>query len=151
MADCIFCEIIAGRAPASIVYQDDTCLAFMDIHPLGRGHVLIVPLEHAVQLPELPDAQRTHLFRVAHHILDAQRALGWGKRGSHILLNDGPQANQMVPHIHVHIIPREKRDALPTLSRLFLHITGLMGRATARTSLDEQASALRQQLPEIIH
>jgi len=148
MSECIFCQITEGQLPASTVHEDDRCMAFMDIHPLGRGHVLVIPKQHAVQLPELDRRTAEHLFSVAQQILKAQRALGWGLSGSHILLNDGKAANQMVPHVHVHIIPREKRDALATLGRLALHVTGLFGRAKPRTRLDEQARELRQQLQE---
>lgn len=150
MTDCIFCDIVAGRAPASVVYQDELCVAFMDIHPLGRGHVLVIPRQHAVQLTELTELHGSHLFRVSRFILESQRKLGWGVHGSHILLNDGRRANQIVPHVHVHIIPREKRDALPALGRLMLHVTGLMGRAASRATLEQQATALRHHLPETI-
>lgn len=146
MTTCIFCQISAGALPASQVYEDDQVVAFLDIHPLGRGHVMVIPRKHARQLPELTPALGNHLFAVAQRILQAQRALGWGVNGSHILLNDGPQANQTMPHVHVHIIPREKRDSLHTLGRLALHVTGLFGPATKRQRLDEQARALAAEL-----
>ena len=148
MSECIFCQIIDGQLPASIVHEDERCVAFMDIHPLGRGHVLVIPKQHAVQLPELDAETAQHLFSVARQVLGAQRALGWGVNGTHILLNDGKAANQMVPHVHVHVIPREKRDALATLGRLALHVTGLFGPSKPRARLDEQASRLREQLRE---
>lgn len=148
MSDCIFCQIIDDQLAASIVHEDDSCMALMDIHPLGRGHVLVIPKQHAVQLPELDAETAQHLFSVARQILGAQRALGWGVSGTHILLNDGKTANQMVPHVHIHIIPREKRDALATLGRLALHLTGLFGPSKPRAQLDEQAHELREQLRE---
>jgi len=146
MSACIFCQIIEGALPASVVYEDEQALAFMDIHPLGRGHVLVIPKKHAVQLTELGPEEGQHLFAIARRVLDAQRALGWGLGGSHILLNDGKSANQMVPHVHVHVIPREKGDALRSLGRLTLHVTGIFGRATRREVLEEQAAALAQQM-----
>ena len=145
---CIFCQIIAGELPASVVHEDEQCLAFMDIHPLGRGHVLVVPKVHAVQVTELPAATTDHLFHWANRILQAQRALGWGIGGSHILLNDGKTANQTVPHVHVHIIPRERGETFKTLGRLALHVTGLFGPAVARQTLDDQAQALRRALAQ---
>lgn len=148
MNDCIFCGIAEGNQPASMVHGDETCVAFMDIHPLNRGHVLVIPRRHAAQITGLPEETGQHLFRVAQRILAAQRALGWGLDGSHILLNDGKRANQMVPHVHVHVIPREKRDGPGILGRLGLHVTGIFGRATQREHLDEQAEALRRQLAE---
>ena len=150
MNDCIFCGILEGRFPASVVHADDSCLAFMDIHPLSRGHVLIIPREHATQITELLEATVQHLFMIAHRVLGAQRSLGWGLGGSHILLNDGPRANQMVPHAHIHVIPREKRDGPGILGRLGLHVTGVFGRAQKRERLDEQATALKHQLAESV-
>lgn len=149
MSNCIFCGIVQGQQSASIVHEDETCSAFMDIHPLGRGHVLIIPRQHATQITELAPETATHLFNLAERILRAQRALGWGVRGSHILLNDGPEANQMVPHVHIHVVPRKRPDAIGTLVRLALHLTGLFGRAEKRRILDEQASALRVELRKL--
>lgn len=148
MSECIFCGILEGRLPASIVHEDETCTVLMDIHPLSRGHVLVIPRQHAVQLTELPSQTSQHLFSVARQVLQAQRALGWGLEGSHILLNDGRRANQMVPHVHIHVIPRERRDGPGILGRLTLHVTGLFGRAEKRERLEDQARALNQKLSE---
>lgn len=142
--NCVFCQILAGHLPASKVYEDDFCLAFMDIHPLGHGHVLVIPKQHKVQLTELSEEEALHLFRIGNQILHAQRLLGWGVEGSHILLNDGPSANQLVPHIHLHIIPRKRNDVLSTLGKLTLHLTGLMGFARKRELLEAEAEQLRQ-------
>ena len=143
---CVFCKILADQLPASRVHEDDNCLALMDIHPLGRGHVLVIPKRHAVQLTELRPEESRHLFTIGNRILHAQRSLGWGVRGSHILLNDGPAANQLVPHVHLHIIPREPRDTLRTLGKLALHLSGLMGFAHRRATLNSQAAQLRHEL-----
>lgn len=145
---CVFCQILADQVPASRVYEDDICLAFMDIHPLGRGHVLVIPKKHKVQLTELSQAESLHLFRIGNRILHAQRLLGWGVQGSHLLLNDGPAANQLVPHIHLHIIPREPKDIISTLGKLTLHLTGLMGFARKRSELNTQAAQLRHALQQ---
>ncbi|MDX1589238.1 MAG: HIT family protein [Oleiphilaceae bacterium] len=144
MSACIFCQILSGELPASVVHEDDQALVFMDIHPLGRGHVLIVPRQHAAQITTLTPALGEHLFRLARQVLEAQRTLGWGLEGAHVLLNDGHRAQQKVPHVHVHVIPREKRDALPSLGRLVLHVTGLFGPAQNRERLNEQARLLAQ-------
>lgn len=146
--NCIFCKIIAGQLPASKVYEDERCLAFMDIHPLGHGHVLVIPKQHKVQITELSEEDALHLFRIGHRILSAQRSLGWGVEGSHLLLNDGPAANQLVPHIHLHVIPRKRNDVLGTLGKLSLHLTGLMGFARKRELLEAEAEQLRQALKQ---
>lgn len=140
---CVFFQILADQLPASRVYEDDSCLAFMDIHPIGRGHVLVIPKKHTVQLTELSAEESLHLFKIGNRILHAQRSLGWGVRGSHLLLNDGPAANQLVPHVHLHIIPREPKDTIRTLGKLALHLTGLMGFAHRRETLNAQAEQLR--------
>lgn len=145
---CVFCQILDGQLPASRVYEDDSYLAFMDIHPIGRGHVLVIPKKHAVQLTELSAEESAHLFKIGKCILYAQRSLGWGIRGSHLLLNDGPAANQLIPHVHLHIIPREARDTIRTLGKLALHLSGLMGFAHRRNKLDAQAAQLRHALQQ---
>lgn len=145
---CIFCDIAAGKAPASRVYEDDRCLAFMDIHPLGDGHVLVVPREHASQITEIDPVLSVHLFEVAQKVLQAQRTVGLGLEGSHILLNDGKAANQQVPHIHVHVIPRRKGDALRAIGNLALHVTGVFGRARSRSVLETQAQQLRDAMSQ---
>lgn len=148
-SDCIFCAIADKRADASLVYEDDHCLAFMDIHPIGECHVLVVPRQHARQLTELSPQQSSHLFGVARRILQAQRTIGRGTEGSHILVNDGPAANQQVPHIHIHLIPRRRGDGLKALGKLALHISGLFGRRRVRELLELEARQLRDALAEI--
>lgn len=145
---CVFCQIISGQLPASKVFEDERCLAFMDIHPLGIGHVLVIPKQHKIQITELCEEDAQHLFRIGHRILNAQRKLGWGVEGSHLLLNDGPAANQLVPHIHLHIIPRKRNDVVSTLGKLTLHLTGLMGFARKRELLEAEAEQLRQALEQ---
>ena len=73
MDDCIFCEIVAGRAPASVVYEDETALAFLDIQPVNPGHTLIVPKSHAALLADLDEATGAHLFKLAMRIAAALR------------------------------------------------------------------------------
>lgn len=150
MKSCVFCRILAGELPVSLVHEDEHCIAFMDIHPIGEGHVLVIPRQHATQLTDIDAALSDHLFHIATRVLNAQRQLGWGRDGSHILLNDGPAANQQVPHIHVHVIPRRRRDGLGTLGRLALHVTGVFGLPSTRARLDEQAAQLRQVLAQTV-
>lgn len=144
--DCLFCKISAGLEPAVQVYADKHCLAFMDIHPLGRGHLLLIPRQHVEQLAELDEAQRAHLYRVYDRLLAAQRRAGLGVKGSHLLVNDGRAANQHVPHAHLHLIPREPGDSLGFGLRMFLHLTGLFGPRSAHERLQAEAERIRQQL-----
>ena len=148
-ADCPFCAIIAGTAPGARAYEDDNCVALMDIHPIASGHVLVVPRCHEPLLTGLSPQRVQHLFGVSQRLLAAQRHLGWGSTGSHLLVNDGRGANQHVPHVHIHLIPRYRGDGRRALTRLFLHATGLMGRRADSGLLAEQAAALSEALLEI--
>lgn len=112
---CIFCEVVAGRAPAAILWQDEHCIAFMDLFPLGEGHVLVVPRVHAPLLNGLPPALRDHLFRVACRVIAAQKGVGLHADGANLVVNDGKPANQHVPHVHVHLIPRGEGDGIGTV------------------------------------
>jgi histidine triad (HIT) family protein len=144
--DCLFCRIIAGQEAAVRVYADEHCLAFMDIHPLGKGHLLLIPALHVEQLEALSDEVRAHLYRVYDRLLAAQRKAGMGVKGSHLLVNDGRAANQHVPHAHLHLIPREPGDSLGFGLRMFLHLTGLFGPRTRQATLEAQAQRIRQHL-----
>ncbi|WP_259768960.1 HIT family protein, partial [Pseudomonas protegens] len=110
--NCIFCQIVAGTLPAAVVYRDEHCMAFMDVHPLGAGHVLLIPQPHVEKLDQLPGFVRQHLYQVFDGLLAAQRRAGYGVEGTHLLVNDGRATNQHIPHAHLHLIPRKRGDAL---------------------------------------
>jgi diadenosine tetraphosphate (Ap4A) HIT family hydrolase len=139
---CIFCEIVASRAPASEVLSDERFLAFLDIHPVMPGHALVIPRRHAVLLDELGD-EVGDLFAFAVRVAAAARA-GLGCRGVNVLLNDGAAANQTVAHAHVHVIPRRGGDLGALLGRLALRPVQPMLRPTARAELDRVAGILRK-------
>ena len=110
MADCIFCNLIAGRSPASVVYEDSSILAFLDIQPATPGHTLIIPKEHVAYLADLDEATGAQLFNVTLRIAQAVRNSGVRCEGINIFLADGEAAGQDVFHIHMHVIPRYKGD-----------------------------------------
>ena len=144
--DCVFCRIVAGQADSAQVYADDLCVAFMDLYPLGEGHVLLIPRQHVGQLHELDDATRTHMYAVFDRVLAAQRRAGLGVEGTNLLVNDGKAANQHIPHAHMHLIPRRRRDGLRFLYRLFLHVTGIFGFAQPMGKLRAQAARIAAEL-----
>lgn len=146
---CIFCQIAAGTLPAAPVYRDSHCLAFMDVHPLGRGHVLLVPLLHVEKLEQLPGSVRQHLFQVFDQLLAAQRRAGFGVEGTHLIVNDGKATNQHIAHAHLHLVPRRRGDALGFGWRLFLHFSGLFGRRARLEVLQQQALHIAAQLEPI--
>ena len=110
MRGCVFCDILAGKRPSSIVFQDDVCCAFMDIQPVNSGHVLVVPIAHAASLAELDGASGARMFRVAQRIAGALRDSGLRCEGVNLFLADGEAAGQEVFHVHLHVIPRYVGD-----------------------------------------
>jgi histidine triad (HIT) family protein len=108
-ASCTFCAIVAGSAPAHIVSETPDVLAFLDVRPVFKGHVLVIPREHIVTLPELPVPLLTAVMvavqRCAAAVVD-----GLGAQGSWIAENN--VVSQAVPHVHVHVVPRTKGDGL---------------------------------------
>jgi len=108
--DCVFCRIIAGELPASIVFRDDAAIAFMDINPVTAGHLLVVPLRHFAHLSDMDEETGAHLFRVAMRLQDAIRSSGIRCEGINYFLADGEAAGQEVFHVHLHVFPRYKDD-----------------------------------------
>ena len=145
----IFDRIIASELAASVVYQDERCVAFMDINPISVGHVLVVPRQSVPTLEQLDVPTRQHLWEIAHRIGQAQqRALG--SKAQHLMINDGKAASQSVPHVHIHVIPRYRGDTLRTLGKIMWHVTTLTipRRETPqrRQALDAQAAAIKAAL-----
>lgn len=104
---CVFCQIVAGRADADEVWRDDVAVAFLDRSPLFAGHTLVVPTDHIVTLPELPDVgpffeRVQRIAAVMPSALDAQ--------GTFVANNN--IVSQSVAHLHVHVVPRTKGDGL---------------------------------------
>ncbi|MFI6045380.1 HIT family protein [Nocardia sp. NPDC051321] len=110
MNDCVFCRIVAGEAPATKVYEDDTLCAFLDIRPVARGHMLVVPKQHATELEDLDAELGAYVFRAGHRLALAVRRSTLAADGANLLLNDGTAAFQTVPHVHLHVIPRKHGD-----------------------------------------
>ena len=110
MGHCIFCDIVRGEAPSSIVYSDGVVTAFMDIRPVNPGHVLVVPNTHASSLSDLNEHTGAHLFIVAMRIAAALRQSGLHCEGINLFLADGEAAFQEIFHVHLHVLPRYTGD-----------------------------------------
>jgi histidine triad (HIT) family protein len=109
--DCLFCKIVAGELPATIVAEDERTLAFMDIHPATRGHVLVVPREHAADLLEVGQDDLAACAAAAQRAAArAKEALG--ADGVNLINSCGAAAWQTVFHFHIHVIPRYPDDPL---------------------------------------
>jgi histidine triad (HIT) family protein len=109
--DCVFCRIIAGDIPSYKVYEDDYALAFLDINPITRGHALVLPKTHVTKLSKLEGEYLPGLMlalkKVAIAIEDALQP-----EGLNVFLNQGEVAGQVVPHLHIHLVPRNRGDGL---------------------------------------
>jgi histidine triad (HIT) family protein len=110
MSSCIFCDIISGKSSANFVQRDEFCAAFMDIHPVNPGHVLVVPLRHAELLSEVDEVTIGHMLQMAQRIDTALRKSGIRCEGVNLFLADGRPAGQEVMHVHLHVIPRFSGD-----------------------------------------
>ena len=107
--DCVFCAIVAGETPAHVVYSDDATLAFLDLRPVFPGHVLLVPRDHHETLTDLPPALVSPLFDAAQRLARAVEA-GMDAHGTFVAMNN--RVSQSVPHLHVHVVPRRRKDGL---------------------------------------
>ena len=108
-ADCVFCKIAQGTIPAETIYEDDQCLVFLDNTPIFAGHCLICPKQHYDTLMDLAPDLLQPLFANVQMIARAVEA-GLDAEGSFVAVNN--KISQSVPHLHVHVIPRRKKDGL---------------------------------------
>ena len=110
MSECVFCRILDGQLPGSLVYRDDRCAAFMDIRPVNLGHLLVVPVQHAAYLADLDANAAADLMRIGHAAAAALRTSGLPCEGVNFFLADGEAAMQEVFHVHLHVFPRFRGD-----------------------------------------
>jgi diadenosine tetraphosphate (Ap4A) HIT family hydrolase len=109
---CVFCAIVAEEAPAIRIYEDDDYLAILDIRPFTRGHTLVFPKRHLVDLTDTPPQTVADMATIGQRIARAARASGLHADGNNIAINDGKSAFQSVFHIHLHVLPRRDGDKL---------------------------------------
>ena len=106
---CLFCGIIAGTTPATIVLENDEVVGFLDVRPVFKGHTLLVPREHLVTLSDLPQSLMVPLLGTAQRVADAITS-GLGAQGTFVAMNN--VVSQSVAHLHMHVVPRTKGDGL---------------------------------------
>ncbi len=141
LQECGFCRILAGRAEASFLFRDGRVAAFMDITPVTPGHLLVIPIRHAVYLSELDPADGARIFEVAQSLAAALQESG--KNGGlrceavNLFLADGEQAGQEVPHVHLHVMPRFRGDGFS------LRLPPGYGHHPERSELDRIAAAIK--------
>ena len=106
---CIFCRIVKGDLPCTKIYEDDRCLCFLDIGPIVKGHVLVIPKQHFATISDTPAEVLQNLIVLVRHV-GAALMQGLAADGLNIAQANGAAAGQEVPHIHFHVIPRFETD-----------------------------------------
>jgi histidine triad (HIT) family protein len=106
--DCIFCKIAGGVLPVELLYADDLVVVFRDINPVAPQHVLVVPRAHVPTLMDLMPEDGEAMARVMTAAAAVATQLGFAERGFRLVLNSGPDAEQVVPHLHFHLLGGRK-------------------------------------------
>lgn len=114
MIDCLFCQIVRGEVPAHKVYENSDTLAFLDIYPMADGHTMVIPKTHAVRLEDLTPELAGKVLQTVQ-IVTAKIEQALGASATTIGINNGRAAGQIVPHLHVHIVPRYPNDGGGTI------------------------------------
>ncbi|MAG36903.1 MAG: HIT family protein [Dehalococcoidia bacterium] len=109
--DCVFCDIVVGKAPASVVYQDELVMAIMTIGPVTPGHLMVLPKRHYPYMRDMDEETGMRLFKVTLRMERAIRESGVRCEGIDLFLADGEAAFQEVLHLHMHVFPRFKGDS----------------------------------------
>jgi len=119
MVDCVFCEIVKGSTPSHVLYTDEAYIAILDKYPIAFGHTLVMPKKHFERVNDLSvrefGALYARVYALNRIIISRMNA-----SASHISINDGVAANQLIPHVHVHIIPRSLNDSAGFTARKLL-------------------------------
>ena len=139
MADCVFCSILKGQLPASFVHEDDTSVAFLDVHPIHAGHTLVIPREHYADAASCPPELAGHLFEVSTRLGPAV-VRATDAHGFNVWTANGREAGQDVFHLHLHILPRYREDTFG------LRFPKGYPKEARRTDLDAMAGRVREML-----
>jgi diadenosine tetraphosphate (Ap4A) HIT family hydrolase len=133
---CIFCKIVRKQAPASIVYENESVMAFLDIRPLNMGHTLVIPKDHYIDIFDTPADLLGQIHQVSRQISVAVKK-ATNSDGVSIIQQNGKAAGQDIFHIHVHVVPRFQGQVLPRFSEL---------KEVERAKLDAMAEKIRHHL-----
>lgn len=143
---CIFCQILAGEVPATVLYEDNIAIVILDLFPIREGHTLVIPRHHSPLLEQQDEQVSGHLLQLAQRVIVAHKRAGLTLDAHNIVLNDGKAANQHVPHVHVHVIPRKQGDTLKMMARWWTRMLPLTSMEKRRRQLEVVASVLRPEL-----
>jgi len=137
MEDCIFCKIVAGQSPVSLIYEDDLSIAFMDIQPVNPGHLLVIPKQHVTYWKDMDPQLAGHIFSQGIRLDNALRQTDLRCEGVNFFAADGEAAFQEVFHAHLHVIPRFKGDGFR------LQFSDRYFQLPTRAALDQIAEAVK--------
>ncbi len=135
-ADCVFCKIVRKEVPASIVYEEASVLAFLDIHPLNKGHTLIIPKAHYETIFDIPEGVLAEVFKVTKIVAMAIKK-SVKADGISIIQQNGRAANQEIFHLHVHAIPKFEGQKLTRF---------ISANFASRDKLDQVAIQIKKEL-----
>lgn len=135
----MFCNIATGKTEAGIVYENDQVLAFLDSHPLFPGHVLLCPREHYVTLLDIPKDLSEPLMETTRLLAEAVEA-ALDAEGTFIAINN--RVSQTVPHLHIHIVPRRRRDGLRGFFWPRQHYKDAEAREAVRDAIEREVQKL---------
>ena len=116
--ECIFCKIALKKIPTNIIIENDKAMAFLDAFPLSKGHTLVIPKDHYSKIQELDENSSQSLFNILWKITNPiEKAMG--VNSSTIAIHNGKEAGQEIPHVHIHVIPRERGDGAGPVHSMF--------------------------------
>jgi len=136
---CVFCDIVSGAAPASIVYEDDRVAAFLDLCPVNPGHALVIPKRHVADLQSCSSGVTGELFVCAQRVASAV-VRATGATGFNVWTANGADAGQEIFHLHLHVLPRFRDDEFG------LRFPKGYPRERSRDELEEMAATIRRRL-----
>ncbi|MDH3191849.1 MAG: HIT domain-containing protein [Nitrosopumilus sp.] len=114
--DCIFCKIISGEIKTKIIKETLRSIAFLDAFPLAKGHTLVIPKNHHAKIQDMPKEENSDLFSLVHDVIPKVDSL---TGATLVAVHNGEEAGQEIPHVHVHIVPRESSDSAGAIHSMF--------------------------------
>jgi len=114
--DCIFCKIVSGQIKAKFLKETTHSIAFLDAFPLAKGHTLVIPKNHHIKIQDMSGNENTDLFSLVHQMVSKVDKL---TGATLVAVHNGKDAGQEVPHVHVHIVPREQSDSAGAIHSMF--------------------------------
>jgi len=133
--NCIFCRIVSKEIPTKILIETESCIGFLDAFPLAKGHAIVIPKKHYEKLQDLPTDINTGVFSAVHSLISKVDSL---TGATLVAVHNGKDSGQEIPHVHVHLIPRNKDDSAGAVHSMFSQKPEL-----SESEIDELCSKLR--------